>query len=81
MRLRWASWVVWLMLLPLEAVAVESPYELDAGRLDYTNGLLLASGGVTGRFDQASIRAERMPADPERGDLWLEGDVFLSVRD
>ena len=77
MRLRWASWVVWLMLLPLEAVAVESPYELDAGRLDYTNGLLLASGGVTGRFDQASIRAERMTADPERGDLWLEGDVFF----
>ncbi len=76
MRGRWAGWAVW-GLLPLVAAAVESPYELDAGRLDYTNGLLVASGGVTGRFDRAWVRAERMEANPELGDLWLEGDVFF----
>ena len=76
MRGRWAGWAVW-GLLPLVVAAVESPYELDAGRLDYTNGLLVASGGVTGRFDRAWVRAERMEANPELGDLWLEGDVFF----
>ena len=59
------------------SLLADSPYELDAARMIYTNDLIFASGGVTGRFNQAEVRADRMIADPAQGELSLEGNVFF----
>ena len=57
------------------------PYELEAGVLEYQAGSIIASGGVTGRFDQAEIRADRLRGNTQTGDLQLEGDVFFQRDD
>ena len=69
--------LVSLMVGAAGSLLANSPYELDADRMIYTNDLIYASGGVTGRFNQAEVRAERMIADPARGDLNLEGNIFF----
>ena len=67
-----------LMVGMAGSLLADSPYELDAARMIYTNDLIYASGGVTGRFNQAEVRADRMIADPAKGELSLEGNIFLN---
>ena len=59
------------------SLCADSPYELDAARIVYTNDVIYASGGVTGRFNQAEVRADQLIADPEEGELHLEGNIFF----
>ena len=65
------------LMAGIACLLADSPYELDAARMIYTNDLIFASGGVTGRFNQAEVRADRMIADPAQGELSLEGNVFF----
>lgn len=59
------------------SLLADSPYELDAMRMIYTNDLIYASGGVTGRFNQAEVWADRIIVDPAQGELSLEGNIFF----
>ncbi len=59
------------------SLGADSPYELDAARMVYTNDLIYASGGVTGRFNRAEVRADQIMAHPEQGELHLEGNIFF----
>ena len=59
------------------SLLADSPYELDAMRIIYTNDLIYASGGVTGRFNQAEVWADRIIVDPAQGELSLEGNIFF----
>lgn len=53
----------------------DGPLDIQAPRLEYTNDTLIASGGVTGRFENVVISADRMTGNPETGDLHIEGDI------
>lgn len=55
----------------------EEPIDIRAAQLEYTNETLIASGGVTGRFENVTIRAERLTAVPESGDLRIEGNILF----
>ena len=66
-----------LMVGMAGSLLADSPYELDAARMIYTNDLIHASGGVTGRFNQAEVRADRIIADPAKGELSLDGNIFF----
>ena len=66
-----------LMTCMVGCLLADFPYELDATRIIYTNDLIYASGGVTGRFNQAEVRADRMIADPAKSELCLEGNIFF----
>ncbi|MAS97321.1 MAG: hypothetical protein CMF29_00090 [Kiritimatiellaceae bacterium] len=66
-----------LMAGMVVSLLADAPYELDAARMIYTNDLIYASGGVTGRFNQAEVRADRIIADPAQGELSLEGNIFF----
>lgn len=55
----------------------DEPFDIRAGRLEYTNDTLYASGGVTGRFEQVEVRADRLSGNPGSGDLHLEGDIHF----
>lgn len=55
----------------------DEPFDIRAARLEYTNDTLIASGGVTGRFENVLIRADRISGHPESGDLWMEGDIHF----
>ncbi len=55
----------------------DEPFDIRANRIEYTNGTLIASGGVTGRFENAEIRADRISGNPETGDLRVDGDIHF----
>ena len=55
----------------------DGPLEIQAPRLEYSNETFMASGGVTGRFENVMIRADRLSGNPETGDLHTEGDILL----
>ncbi len=55
----------------------DEPFDIQANRLEYTNNTLIASGGVTGRFENVMIRADQIKANPETGDLHAEGDILF----
>ncbi len=55
----------------------DEPFDIQAARLEYTNDTVIASGGVTGRFENVIIRADRIAANPETGDLHIEGNVLF----
>ena len=65
----------------LTAAAYAQPYELEATVLEYEAGILNASGGVTGRFDTAEVRADELQGNTETGDLYLQGNVFFKDED
>ena len=67
---------LFLMNLMAGSLLADSAYELNATRMIYTNDLIYAGGGVTGRFNQAEMRADRMIANPVQGELSLEGNIF-----
>lgn len=56
----------------------DEPFDIRAGRFEYTNGTILASGGVTGRFENVEIRADEISGNPETGDLHIEGDIHFA---
>ena len=53
----------------------DEPFEILAPRLEYTNDTFIASGGVTGRFENVVIRADTISGSPETGDLHADGDI------
>jgi len=55
----------------------DEPFDIRAERLEYTNDTLIASGGVTGRFENVVIRADRVSGNPQTGDLRMEGDIHF----
>ncbi len=55
----------------------DEPFDIQAARLEYTNETLVASGSVTGRFENVMIRADRIVANPESGDLHVEGNILF----
>jgi hypothetical protein len=55
----------------------DEPFDIQAPRLEYTNGTIIASGGVTGRFENVVIRADTITGNPESGDLHVEGDILF----
>ena len=57
------------------------PYELEATVLEYEAGILNASGGVTGRFDTAEIRADELQGNTETGELRVRGNVSFKQDD
>ncbi len=61
----------------LDPKLLDEPFDIRAGRIEYTNDTLIASGGVTGRFENAMIRADVISGNPESGDLHAEGDILF----
>lgn len=59
----------------------ETPFDIRAGRMEYTNNTLMASGGVTGRFDNVVITADHLSGNPDTGDLKIEGDIHFEKDD
>ncbi len=53
------------------------PLDIRAPRVVFTNDTLFASGGVTGRFENVTITAERLSGNPETGDIRLEGNIHF----
>ncbi|MEN8254012.1 MAG: hypothetical protein ABFR33_00945 [Verrucomicrobiota bacterium] len=55
----------------------DEPFDIRAARLEYTNETIMASGGVTGRFENVVICADSITGNPETGDLHVEGDIVF----
>ena len=55
----------------------DEPFDIQAARLEYTNDTLIASGGVTGRFENVTIIADQISGNPDTGDLHVEGDILF----
>ena len=55
----------------------DEPIDIRAPRMEYTNETLIASGGVTGRFENVMIRADRITGNPDSGDLHIEGNILF----
>jgi lipopolysaccharide assembly outer membrane protein LptD (OstA) len=55
----------------------DEPFDIRAARLEYTNDTLIASGGVTGRFENVTMRADQVTGNMETGDLHMEGDIHF----
>ncbi len=72
----------WLVLLiatgaGAQQPVTDTPYDIQAPRFEYAEGLLVATGGVTGRFDQATVTADRLTGNPETGEINLIGNIFF----
>lgn len=59
----------------------DEPFDLRADSLEFTNDTLIASGSVTGRFENVTVRADRVSGNTETGDLNMEGDIFFQRGD
>ena len=55
----------------------DEPFDLRAARLEFTNETVIASGGVTGRFENVTLRADTVTGNRETGDLRMEGDIHF----
>ena len=51
----------------------DEPFDIRAASLEFTNETVIASGGVTGKFENATIRADRISGNTETGELRIEG--------
>lgn len=79
-----AGWL-WGVLFSVAAAAEvdlpkeipDEPFDIQAARLEYTNNTIMASGGVTGRFENVVVKADRVTGNPETGDLHIEGDIVF----
>lgn len=58
-------------------VPVNAPFDLQAPSIRMEEGIIIASGGVTGRFDNVFVRADSLSADRASGDLHLEGNIYF----
>ncbi|MDF7801015.1 hypothetical protein P4C99_16180 [Pontiellaceae bacterium B1224] len=59
----------------------DEPFDLRAARLEYTNETVIASGGVTGRFENVTVRADQITGNVQTGDLHMEGDIHFERGD
>ncbi len=55
----------------------DEPFDIQAARLEYTNDTVIASGGVTGRFENVRIRSDRITANTETGNMRIEGNILF----
>ncbi|MEN7973350.1 MAG: hypothetical protein ABFR47_05900 [Verrucomicrobiota bacterium] len=78
--------MLWGLLLSVAAAAgnndlpkeiPDEPFDIQASRLEYTNETIIASGGVTGRFENVTIRADKISANPDSGDLHIDGNIVF----
>ncbi|MBT8042281.1 MAG: hypothetical protein KJN98_03860 [Pontiella sp.] len=56
---------------------LDEPFDIRATRLEYVNDTLVADGGVTGRFENAIVSADRLTGNTETGDLHIEGNIVV----
>lgn len=57
------------------------PIDLRAPHLLFTNDTVMASGGVTGLYENVTLRADSVSANLETGDLHLEGNIHFERDD
>jgi lipopolysaccharide assembly outer membrane protein LptD (OstA) len=55
----------------------DEPFDIQAARFEYTNDTLIASGGVTGRFENVMVRADKITGSAETGELRIEGNILF----
>ncbi|MEA2068726.1 MAG: LPS assembly protein LptD [Verrucomicrobiota bacterium] len=55
----------------------DEPFDITAARIEYTNETIIASGGVTGRFENVVVHADSISGNPETGDLRMEGNIHF----
>ncbi|MEE9368768.1 MAG: hypothetical protein V3V05_07875, partial [Pontiella sp.] len=55
----------------------DEPFDIRAARVEYTNNTMIASGGVTGRFENVTVRADTISGSHETGDLHMEGNILF----
>jgi lipopolysaccharide assembly outer membrane protein LptD (OstA) len=55
----------------------DEPFDIRANRMEYTNETMIASGGVTGRFENVTLRADQVSGNTKTGDLHMEGDIHF----
>jgi hypothetical protein len=63
------------MDLDLPKEIPDEPFDIVAPRIEYTNNTMYASGGVTGRFENVMVRADRLTGNTETGELTMEGNI------
>ena len=63
--------------LDLPEEVPDTPVDIQAARMEYTNGTLMASGGVTGRFENAVLYADKLTGNPDSGDMHAEGNIHF----
>ena len=68
---------VWAFDVDVPKEIPDEPFDIQAARLEYTNDTIIASGGVTGRFENVMVRADTVTGNPESGDLHMEGDILF----
>ena len=59
----------------------DEPFDIQAARMEYTNDTFVASGGVTGRFENVVLRADKVSGNPETGKLHAEGNIHFERGD
>ena len=55
----------------------EGPFDIRAARMEYTNDTLMASGGVTGRYDNVILFADTVTGNTQTGDVRMDGDILM----
>lgn len=55
----------------------DEPFDIQAARLEYIDDTLVASGGVTGRFENVTISADELRGNPDTGELHAEGNILF----
>ena len=53
----------------------DEPFDIRAARFEYTNETFMASGGVTGTFENVIIKADHLSGNPKTGDLHIGGNI------
>ena len=73
-----------LTTLSVSAAKAETPLEIPQGPIDiraprmvFTNDTVMASGGVTGRYENVTLTADSASANLETVDLHLKGDIHF----
>jgi len=59
----------------------DEPFDLQAPRMEFTNDTIVATGGVTGRFENVMIRADKITGNQKTGDLHAEGHIVFTRGD
>ena len=82
-RLLWMLGCAFAAVLPIAAIDMadvpkeipDEPFDIRAARFEYTNETFIASGGVTGTFENVTIKADHLSGNPKTGDLHIGGDI------
>jgi lipopolysaccharide assembly outer membrane protein LptD (OstA) len=80
LRMLWFACAVALSVAAIDNVDIpkeipDEPFDIRAGRFEYTNQTFIASGGVTGTFENVTIKADHLSGNPQTGDLHAGGDI------